>query len=61
VVIANGFIRIDTEPLLEIKKTQMKEMSAALSSLMPKHNTMRTIGPGGVLAADEPAPSQSRP
>jgi dynactin-6 len=57
VVIGNGFIRIDTEPLLDIKKTQMKEMSAALSSLLPKHNSMRTIGPGGVLSMDEPSAS----
>jgi len=38
VVVSNGFIRIDSEPLLDTKKQGMKEMSAALAALLPKNN-----------------------
>ena len=54
VVIRDGFIRTNTEPLQDTKKNHMKEMSTTLAGLLVKHSTQRKLDANGVLGPEEP-------
>ena len=53
IVISDGFIRTNTEPLMDTKKTHIKDMSSTLAGLLVKQNTTRKVGADGVLGPEE--------
>ena len=53
IVIKDGFVRVNTEPLVDTKKNHMKEMSSTLAGLLVKHSSVRKVDSNGILGPEE--------
>jgi len=57
IVISDGFIRTNTEPLMDTKKNHMKDMSTTLAGLLPKNSNTHKVDVNGILRPEEDKPA----